>query len=124
MNIKELAGTIVTCAAAASLIYGAGIKTGLVIGEAEATEIAQEKANEVHKELLVLQQQFYLSQKEDDKDQVEADIEILKLQIEGMEAKPVEERSAYEEVMLGIWKKQIAEKVGLLVKLNEPEPAP
>jgi hypothetical protein len=31
MNIKELAGTIVTCAAAASLIYGAGIKTGLVI---------------------------------------------------------------------------------------------
>jgi hypothetical protein len=124
MNIKDWAGTIVAIGAAGSLIGTVAYKTGWVVGESQAEEIAQEKANEVHKELLVVQQQLYVSQKEDDKDQLEASIEILKLQIEGMESKPEEERSDYENVMLRIWAKQLEEDVALLVKLNEPEPAP
>lgn len=126
MNIApmDLVKNFLSIAAVITILGGVAYSAGWAVNEARSAEIAQEKANEVHKELLVVQQQLYDSQKEDDKDQLSSNIEILKLQIEGMNSKPEEERSDYENVMLRIWEKQLGEDVALLVKLNEPEPAP
>ena len=52
MNLKDLAGTIVTFAAAAGVIGGVIYSTGWVIGRADAEDIAQQKANEVQQALV------------------------------------------------------------------------
>lgn len=122
MNIKDLAGTIVAVGAAATLIGTVVYKTGWVVGESGAQEIAQQKANEVHKELLVVQQQLYVELEKDDKEQLETDIQILMLQVEGMESKPEAERSHYETVQLGIWKQQLEIKQKQALADDQPVP--
>lgn len=112
MNIKELAGTIVTCAAAASLIYGAGLKSGLVIGRAEAEDIAQQKAN-------VVQKQLYEAQIDNERGRLESDIQILLLQINFMLSKP--NRTEYDDLQLKIWQDSIALKQKRLAELEQIE---
>lgn len=106
---------------ALGLVYAAGLKTGWIIGEAEGEEIAQQKANVVYKELLVVQQKIYEELKQDDEDRLQADIQILMLQIEGMSSKP--DRSEYEDVQLRIWNKQLEIKQGELADLMKAKAA-
>lgn len=117
MNIKDIAQYITAVAAAAGVIGGIVYSTGWVINKAQAEEVAQQKANEVYKELLVVQQKIYEELKEDDEARLHQDIQILALQIEGLESKPA--RSDYENIQLRILNQQLALKQAELSKMLE-----
>lgn len=122
MKLKDIASTITAGAAAAAVVGGVIYSTGWVIDRAGAEEIAQQKANEVFKELQAVQRQIYEELKQDDEDRLSADIEILKLQIEGMSSKP--NRSEYENVQLRIWNQQLTIKQQELAALTAAKEQP
>lgn len=112
MNVKDWATTITACGAAAALIYGVGLKTGWIIGESEAEEIAQQKAN-------VVQQQLYEAQQDNEQARLEQDITILLMQMNFLLTKP--ERSEFDDMQLKIWQDSIAMKQQRIAELNEAE---
>jgi hypothetical protein len=125
-KMKEISGAITASAAAFAVIGGVIYSTGWIVtrsaAKADAQEVAQQKANEVYKELLVVQQNIYDELKKDDEARLQQDIQILALQIEGLESNP--DRSDYENTNLRILHTQLELKQGELSKMLEAKAAP
>lgn len=93
---------------ALGLMYAAGLKTGWIIGEAEAEDIAQSKAN-------IVAQQLYQITQDSEIERLNSDISILLLQINFMLSKP--DRTEYDDMQLTIWKDAIGLKQKRLAEI-------